>query len=179
MFTGSVAAALLAVWACSDSREQQSDQPRVDSLTIDSRAPLAVDSLTVVFTRAEAPAAVRRPVTDTASHLRTALEWLLRGPTAVEQAAGIQSWFSDKTAGALRSVDIDSSGHAIVDFQDLRGLIPNASSSAGSAVLLQELNGTVFQFPEILSVEYRMEGSCDLFWEWLQYGCQIVARPER
>jgi hypothetical protein len=44
-------------------------------------------------------------------------------------------------------------------------------------MLLQELNGTVFQFPEIRSVEYRMEGSCDLFWEWLQYGCRVVARP--
>lgn len=26
------------------------------------------------------------------------------------------------------------------------------------------------------SVEYRMEGSCDLFWEWLQYECRTVTR---
>ena len=57
-------------------------------------------------------------------------------------AAG--SWFSSRTAGALRSESIDSVGHAVVDFEDLRPLIPNASSSAGSEMLLQELNAAVF-----------------------------------
>jgi hypothetical protein len=28
-------------------------------------------------------------------------------------------------------------------------------------------------------VEYRMEGSCEAFWEWLQFGCQKVLRPSR
>ena len=28
----------------------------------------------------------------------------------------------------------------------------------------------------IHSVEYRMDGSCDVFWEWLQYGCDVVTR---
>jgi spore germination protein GerM len=116
-------------------------------------------------------------VPDAVPRLRAALEWLVRGPTTAEGAAGIRSWFSEKTAGSLREVEVDTTGRAVVDFHDLRPLIPNASSSFGSTMLLQELNGTVFQFPEIRSVEYRMEGSCDLFWEWLQYGCRVVARP--
>ena len=111
--------------------------------------------------------------------LRTALEHLLRGPTAAPGAGDRPSWFSATTAGALRTVMVDSAGHAIVDFHDLRPLIPNASSSAGSALLLDELNTTVFQFPDLRSVEYRMEGSCEAFWEWLQFGCQKVLRPSR
>jgi len=105
------------------------------------------------------------------------LDWLVRGPTPEEQASGIRSWFSGGTAGAVKSVAVDSVGSATVDFEDLRALIPNASSSAGSAMLLKELQGTVFQFPEIRSVEFRILGSCDLFWEWLQQGCQVVPRP--
>jgi hypothetical protein len=140
--------------------------------------PAAADSVTVVFTKGEEPAPVRRPVPDSSPLLRAALEWLVRGPTPEERAAGIQSWFSDTTAAALRAVEVDSTGRAVVDFHDLRSLIPNASSSFGSTMLLQELNGTVFQFPEIRSVVYRMDGSCALFWNWLQYDCQEVARPK-
>lgn len=136
----------------------------------------APDTVGVVFTRDEAPVTVQRAVPPESAGLRTALEQLLAGPTAEERAGGIDSWFSAETSEALESVEVVS-GHAVVDFRDLRSLIPNASSSAGSAMLLQELNGTVFQFPEIRSVEYRVEGSCDLFWNWLQYDCEVVTRP--
>jgi hypothetical protein len=64
-----------------------------------------------------------------------------------------------------------------VDFEDLRALIPNASSSAGSALLLEELNTAVFSVEGVRSVDYLIEGSCDRFWEWLQYGCQTIDRP--
>lgn len=116
------------------------------------------------------------PAGPASTDLRHALEQLLRGPTAQAQAGDHYSWFSARTADALRSVTVDSTGRATVDFHDLRPLIPNASSSAGSALLLDELDSTVFQFPDIRSVEYRMDGSCELFWEWLQYGCHIVVR---
>jgi hypothetical protein len=154
---------LLAVVACAQPEQQGEVQ--------------AADSVLVVFTRDEMPAGVRRPGSNDSPALRTALEWLVRGPTPEEQASGIRSWFSGGTAGALKSVAVDSVGSATVDFEDLRALIPNASSSAGSAMLLKELQGTVFQFPEIRSVEFRILGSCDLFWEWLQQGCQVVPRP--
>lgn len=84
--------------------------------------------------------------------------------------------FTAETADALRSVTVDSAGHATVDFHDLRPLIPNASTSAGSAVLMNELRAAVFGVPGIQSVEYRMDGSCYLFWEWLQTECQTVTR---
>jgi hypothetical protein len=136
-----------------------------------------VDSVTVVFSRDETPVDVRRPVPEGSAALESALAWLVRGPTAGEVGAGIWSWFSAETAGSIRSVAVDGSGRAVVDFHDLRPLIPNASTAAGSRVLLSDLNGTIFRFPEIHEVEYRMEGSCDLFWEWLQAECFTVASP--
>jgi hypothetical protein len=58
-----------------------------------------------------------------------------------------------------------------VDFGDLRSVIPNASTSAGSR-LLSQLDATVFQFPTVTSVTYRIDGSCQAFGEWLQVdGC--------
>jgi hypothetical protein len=137
----------------------------------------ATAALTIYFSRGESAVPVSREAPAEGPGLEAALRQLLRGPTASERSAGMHSWFSDTTAGALRSVDVDGAGRAVVDFADLRELIPNASTSAGSAMLLRELNATVFAVPSVQSVEYRIEGSCDEFWEWLQYDCQVVARP--
>lgn len=156
-----VTVALAAVCGCDVSRDEPA---RAAGDTASAAAP-AVEP---------APAAPRAPDSD---RVRSALESLLRGPSTTGRGGGAVSWFGEETAGSLRSVSVDSSGHAIVDFHDLRRLIPNASSSAGSAMLLDELNDAIFVFPEIRSVEYRMDGSCDLFWEWLQYGCHTVTRP--
>lgn len=109
--------------------------------------------------------------------LAEALEALLEGPPPEEREAGRFSWFSGETAGMLRSVEVDGEGRAVVDFEDLRTVIPGASSSAGSEALLEELNRTVFRFSGVTSVEYRIRGSCPAFWEWLQYDCQVVTRP--
>ena len=59
-------------------------------------------------------------------------------------------------------------GQAVVDFGDLRTVIPNASSSTGSQILLSELDATVFQFDTVDSVIYRIDGNADDFYEWLQ-----------
>lgn len=131
--------------------------------------------VTIFFSRDDSIVPVTRTVSNTS--LASALRALLHGPTAAERATGITSWFSDATAELLRSVGIDTAGTAVIDFGDLRPVIPNASSSAGSAMLLRELNATVFAQPDVTAVQYRIDGSCDLFWEWLQYGCQTVQRP--
>lgn len=117
------------------------------------------------------------PVVTSSADLENALQDVVSGPTDAERAAGAQSWFSAETAGVVNSVTLDTAGHAIVDFKDLRTLIPNASSSAGSEMLLRELNDALFAFPEVRSAEYRINGSCDVFGEWLQYGCRIEKRP--
>lgn len=142
----------------------------------DERVPAG--TVTVFFSSGDSVVAVSRPRSASAgaNELDRAMRQLLRGPTEAERAAGLHSWFSAETAAALRSAAVDDRGHAVVDFEDLRALIPNASASAGSAMLLRELNATVFAVPSVESVEYRIAGSCDRFWEWLQYGCEVVAR---
>ena len=112
---------------------------------------------------------VYRAVPKSPGVLKASLEALLAGPTAPEKAASVDSWFSAATEDMLRSVTI-TGGHAVVDFDDLRPVIPNASASAGSDLLLSQLDATVFQFRSVESVEYRIEGSCEDFTEWLQYG---------
>jgi hypothetical protein len=113
------------------------------------------------------------------AELEASLRDVVRGPTQAERDAGAQSWFSEKTANALKSVTMDAAGHAMVDFEDLRTLIPNASSSAGSEMLLRELNTAVFAFPSVNSVEYRINGSCDVFGEWIQVGCKGYTRLDK
>lgn len=130
----------------------------------------------VYFSLDERRVPVSRVVPGRASELESALRELLKGPTAVERKRGLTSFFSTVTPGALRSVEMDSAGHVVVDIRDLRAVIPGASSSAGSDDLLGQLNRTVFQFAAVRSVEYRMDGSCELFWGWLQHPCRVVRR---
>ena len=117
------------------------------------------------------PVALSRVVPQSPAVLRAALDQLLAGPDQAERAAGFSSWFSAATAGLVNDVALEPSGRAIVDFGDLRPLIPGASSSAGSRLLLSQLDGTVFQFPSVRAVQYRLNGSCDAFFEWLQAAC--------
>ena len=46
-------------------------------------------------------------------------------------------------------------------------------------MLLQELNAAVFAFPSVKSVEYRINGSCDTFGEWIQVGCKGYTRLDK
>lgn len=118
-----------------------------------------------------APVPTYRVYPTTPAVLLTTLDQLLSGPSTAEQAAGLTSWFSSSTASYLRRVTLDA-GRATVDFGDLRSVIPNASTSAGSHLLLSQLDATVFQFPTVTSVIYRIDGSCQVFGEWLQLdGC--------
>lgn len=140
-------------------------------------AGAADTEVSVFFTRNEQPVSVTRRVPATVAVLNAALDALLAGPTDAERARGISSWFSAETAGMLLAATIDADGHATVDFADFSAIIPSASASAGSTVLFGELNATVFQFDAIRSVEYRFEGDCTRFFEWLQRSCETIMRP--
>ena len=100
--------------------------------------------------------------------LTGALEALLAGPTDAERDEGYWSWFSDETEGMLRSVEIVA-GTVMVDLEDLRPVIPNASTSCGSSILLGQLDTTTLAVAEgAASVLYLIEGEHDVFYEWLQ-----------
>jgi hypothetical protein len=110
--------------------------------------------------------AVRRFVARPAA-LHDAMSALLKGPTASEKRAGFGGWFTARTAGMLRSVRL-SHGTAYVDFRDLRHVIPNASSSCGSTLLLAQLDRTAKQFTGVRHTLYSLNGNRRAFYEWLQ-----------
>jgi Sporulation and spore germination len=107
-----------------------------------------------------------------------AMRALLAGPTAAERARGYGGWFSARTAGRVRSVRL-SGGIAYVDFRDFRRIIPNASSSCGSTLLLAQLNRTATQFPTVRAAVYSFDGSRRAFYEWLQLAApgRMEGRP--
>jgi spore germination protein GerM len=99
--------------------------------------------------------------------LKGAMRALLRGPTASERTRGYAGWFSRRTAGRLNGVRIGE-GVAHIDFRDFRHIIPNASTSCGSALLLAQLDRTALQFPTVDRAVYSFDGSVKRFYHWLQ-----------
>lgn len=99
--------------------------------------------------------------------LRGAMAALLQGPTHAERGGGYGGWFSARTAGRLRSASIRA-GTARIDFRDLRAIIPNASTSCGSALLLAQLDRTALRFAAVKRTAYSFDGDVRAFYEWLQ-----------
>ena len=116
-------------------------------------------------------AAFPRPVDPGADPIRAAFDALVAGPTADEEALGAGSFFSADTADTVESVTLRTDGLLIVDFGDIRPLIPNASTSCGSAALRAQLDATAFQFDDVARARYRIAGSCDDFGNLLQTEC--------
>ncbi|MBN1438102.1 MAG: GerMN domain-containing protein [Anaerolineales bacterium] len=126
------------------------------------------------------PVPVERSVPESANEavlLHSTLKELVKGPTGAEQAAGMTSWFSAETAGTVVAVSAGD-GEFTVDVAGWPALIPNASTSAGSRMLLSQMNSTVFQFGFVQKVQYTLNGDCAAFWEWLQMDCHPVTRAE-
>lgn len=100
--------------------------------------------------------------------LKSALEKLVAGPNDAERAQGLGGWFSDATKDMLVSASIEGDTGK-VDFKDLRQVIPNASTSCGSATLLAQLDSTVKEWG-VTRTLYSLNGSATDFYEWLQMG---------
>ena len=132
--------------------------------------------VTVFFLAGEEVVRVTRSVPATSGVLAASLEQLLVGPTEEERAKGLHSLFPEDAAGKLRGVTIDEEGHVVVDFAPsvVNG---GAGTSAGSTLLLAQLNATVFQFPTVSSVEYRTDGSCEAFFMAMERVCGVIERP--
>jgi hypothetical protein len=138
--------------------------------------PAGVQTIQVVFSCDEAAVGIWRALpAGTTDTLRFAIEALLAGPTAEEEAVGLHSFFSSATAGRLNGVEVRD-GVAYIDFADFSRIIPNASASLGSTMLLDQIAGTVFQFDDIREAELSFDGSCAAFWNWLQRDCERLQR---
>lgn len=164
------AAVLLAACADSDSPGGPTTTPAASAMP--SPSPSAVTSTLQIFLhsgnadRCDEVVAVPRTV-DGEATLLAAMRALVAGPTADETAQGLGGWFTHQTAGVVRRAEI-ANGVARVDFEDLRSVIPNASSSCGSAMLLAQLDSTARQFPSVTSTRYSIRGDERAFYEWLQ-----------
>lgn len=113
---------------------------------------------------------VEREVLKTEGVARAALQELFKGPTTDEQKLGYNSMFSEKTADILKNVKVQN-GIAYVDLYDVRGIIPNASASCGSAHFLASIRETLKQFPMVRDVRYAINGDPAAFYDWMQFGC--------
>jgi hypothetical protein len=111
--------------------------------------------------------------------MRFAFDELVKGPRTSEMDDGAFSFFSPATAGMVRSVTTDGNV-LVVDFDDFRDVLgpAGANTSCGSAALVGQLNATAFQFEEIDEVRYELEGSCQVFGEWLQSDCIEIDRSD-
>ena len=116
-----------------------------------------------------------RQVDASADPIVAAFESLVAGPTIDEQASGAGSFFSAETTGVVASAVADD-GVLVVNFDDLRSVIPNASTTCGSMALLAQLTTTAFQFDDVERVRYEIDGSCDTFAGWLQRECMEYTR---
>lgn len=114
--------------------------------------------------------AFTRSVPKTTAVLTAALTELVKGPSTNERNDDVSSFFSAETAELFDGVTIND-GVADVRFDPrLPEVINNASSSAGSQALIEQLNATVFQFDTVESVRYLLGDSCEAFGTWLQTG---------
>lgn len=113
---------------------------------------------------------VPREVPASNDALSAAMNELLAGPTPAETTQGYTSWFSAATAQALVSAEVSGST-SYVNLTDLRAVIPNASTSCGSAGLLAQLTTTAQQAGMTPNVRYAINGAPQPFWDWLQIGC--------
>lgn len=118
-----------------------------------------------------------RVVQETNGVIEATLGALLAGPTDAERTAGIQSFFSAESADALDSVELDGD-HLIVDFND-GIIINNVSTTTGGMYFMAELQANLFQLPEVDSIEFRLNGSCQAFGDWMEIGeCPTWTRPD-
>ncbi len=100
--------------------------------------------------------------------LHSALAELLAGPSPDEESRGFyHSIFFPETAGMLKEVLIKEDGAAVVDFAPEVKTVNNISTSGAGNQVFRSLAFTIFQFPSVQTVTYRIAGDrhawCNLF----------------
>lgn len=113
-----------------------------------------------------------RQVPRTEAVAAAALRELFAGPTEAERAAGYRSPFSAPTAQLLKRVFIDH-GTAYVDLNDMRELLPGATSTCGAAEFQTQIERTLRQFPTVRRVILAIDGQPRRFYEWMGQDCDL------
>lgn len=99
-----------------------------------------------------------------------AIDLLFAGPTADELKQGYVSAFSSKTK-AINIGSFVKNGILYINFSDIRKIIPNASTSCGSAQFSSEIETTAKQFSNVNKIIYAINSDPKTFYDWMQIGC--------
>lgn len=170
---------LLFLGGCVIKKEAPANEPVASEPLASSSTEVAMTPVKVFFgnTKLNPGSAdcsevflVSRFVPKSKEILPVVLKELFRGPGEGEKAQGYSSFFSSETENILKSVKVVE-GVAYVNLEDIRSLIPNASTSCGSAQLLAEIETTLKQFSAVKKVALAINGDPNAFYEWLQLGC--------
>jgi len=120
---------------------------------------------------------VYRAVPPTDLVLTTTLREMTKGPDAEEAALGFESPLPEAASGAFLGLSIVD-GTAYIEFSSTDIFPAGAATAEGAQIFLSTLNANVFQFTSIEAVEYRLNGSCDAFWQQLGSGCETITREQ-
>jgi hypothetical protein len=121
---------------------------------------------------------VYRAVPATDLVLTTTMREMVAGLEDEEVQLGFRSPLPAAANGSFSGVSIVD-GTAYLEFANDDILPPGVATAEGAQVFLSTLNANVFQFSSISAVEYRLNGSCDAFWQQLgAEGCNPITRAE-
>lgn len=121
------------------------------------------------------PTAVARNVPVDRGVLRETLEQLVAGPSDEETGTGLASPFSATPTVAVRGVSL-TAGELTVDLSPDFASIPGLGTTHLSGLVITELNATVFHFPQVRSVSYRVDGSTTAWCRLHDIVCEPVTR---
>lgn len=120
----------------------------------------------------ESYAPARRPISQDRARtpIRAALTELFSGVTSPERRGHCGSTFMPEHRDLLLGLDLQD-GRVVVNLKDLnRAGLGHVSASHAGSVFLTQILLTLGQFDEVDSVLFRMEGSCEDFYEKMQIG---------
>ena len=129
--------------------------------------------VTVYFACGEADAAPRRRPA-AVNDLATAVGILLEGPNETDTTAGFRGLSNDP--GQTASPTPDNRWVTIDLPSNLAGSFDAATAGITAEQFLAQLNATVFEFPDFVAAEYRLDGDCAAFGNLLGRSCEIHTR---
>ena len=116
------------------------------------------------------------PATDLV--LTTTMREMTTGLDLEEAQLGFRTPLPTSADGSFQGVSIVE-GTAYLEFGSDDIVPPGVTTIEGAQALLTTLNANVFQFSSISAVEYRLNGSCDAFWQRLgAEECDPITRAE-
>lgn len=121
---------------------------------------------------------VYRVVPATELVLTMTMREMVAGLEDEEAQLGFRTPLPASADGTFQGVSIVD-GTAYLEFGSGDIMPPGVATIEGAQVFLSTLNANVFQFSTINTVEYRLNGSCDAFWQRLgAEECDPITRAE-